>query len=68
MVRVKYLSMKNTSISMLFGKSPKITYVCGKCNCVNQSRISIDSIYLGKPYVKCEFCGEINDTGLEFDE
>jgi hypothetical protein len=64
MVKVKNLQMFNLSLSMLFGKSPKIHYICGKCNSYNETRISVCAVELGRPYVTCSHCGEINDTGL----
>jgi DNA-directed RNA polymerase subunit RPC12/RpoP len=64
MVKVKDLSMLNVSLSMLFGKSPKIKYICGKCNGYNETRISTSSVEMGYPYVICSHCGETNDTGL----
>lgn len=64
MVNVKKLQTWNMSISMLVGKSPKIKYICGKCSSYNETRISINSIKLGRPYVLCGYCGEINNTGL----
>jgi phage FluMu protein Com len=67
MVKVKDLSMWNLSLSMLFGKSPKIRYICGKCNMYNETRISTTAVELGRPYVKCSHCGEINDTGLKLE-
>lgn len=67
MVRVAYLHLLNMSISMLWGQSPKITYQCGCCGCVDTTRIPLDAIELGAPYIKCPYCGTINDTGLSFD-
>lgn len=64
MVHVRKLQMWNMSISMLVGKSPKIKYICDKCDSYNETRISINSVKAGKPYVLCGYCGEINDTGL----
>lgn len=64
MVQVRNLMMRNMSLSMLFNKSPKIKYVCGKCDSYNETRISLNAVRLGRPYVTCEYCNEINDTML----
>lgn len=64
MVKVRKLEMWNMSLSMLVGKSPKIKFICGKCNSYNEARISLDAIRCKKPYVLCFRCGEINNTGL----
>jgi uncharacterized Zn finger protein len=61
MVTVKSLQMLNLSLTMLFGKSPKIHYICGKCDSYNEARISVK---MGRPYVTCSHCGEVNDTKL----
>lgn len=67
MVKVKDLEMWNLSLSMLFGKSPKIKYICGKCNRYNETRISTSAVEMGYPYVICLYCGETNDTGLKLE-
>lgn len=64
MVNVKDMSVWNVSISMIIGISPKIEYICGKCGSYNTARISMESIKIGKPYVVCKLCYEINDTKL----
>ena len=66
-VKVKSLVMWSISISMLFNKSPKIKYICGKCEAYNKTRISLTMIELHRPYVKCKYCGQVNDTGLELN-
>jgi len=67
MVNVKKLQMWNMSLSMLFGKSPKINYICGKCDSYNETRISMNAVRMGKPYVVCSHCGEINNTKIELE-
>lgn len=64
MVNVRKLEMWNMSLSMLVGKSPKIKFLCGKCGSYNATRISLDAVKNGAPYVVCKNCGEINNTGL----
>jgi hypothetical protein len=65
MVTVRDLSMWNMSISMIFNKSPKIGYICGSCDGYSETRISMTAVRLGKPYVVCPYCGEVNDTMLK---
>ena len=64
MVNVKQLQTWSMSISMFAGKSPKIKYTCGDCGAYNETRIALNAIRIGKPYVLCAYCGEINNTGL----
>lgn len=64
MIKVKRLQMWNMSLAMIVGRSPKIKYICGKCDSYNEARIPIAAIEMGRPYVICSCCGEINDTGL----
>lgn len=63
-VKVGNLIMWNTSLSMLFNKSPKIKYICGSCDAYNEIRISLNAVRLGRAYVVCRHCGETNDTML----
>lgn len=65
MVNVKALEMWNMSISMLAGKSPKIRYKCGKCRRYNSTRISLQAVKAGNPYVVCAHCGTVNNTKLK---
>ncbi|MBY0755045.1 peptidoglycan-binding protein [Clostridium sardiniense] len=65
MVNVRDLEMWNKSLSMLFNKSPKIKYICGKCGSYNETRISLTAIKLNRPHVICGYCGEINNTGIK---
>ena len=63
----KNATMNRTSISVLFGKSPLISYVCGKCNLYNEVRIPIRAIQLDKPYVRCENCNCLNYIPVELN-
>jgi predicted SprT family Zn-dependent metalloprotease len=67
MVNVKRLQMWNMSLSMLIGKSPKINYICGKCDSYNETRISMNAVRMGRPYVICSYCGEVNDTKITLE-
>ena len=60
MVDVKDLSVCNWSPSIIFGKSPKITFQCGKCGIYSSVRTNIKSV----DKVVCPYCGEINKTHL----
>ena len=42
MVECKDFYMWNMSISQLFGYTPKINFICGKCDSFNEDRIPID--------------------------
>lgn len=60
MVKCKSFSMWSMSLSQLFGYSPKINFICGKCDSYNEERIPMQAIILERPYVKCKNCNEIN--------
>lgn len=60
MIRAKCFEMYNMSLSMLFGKSPKIKYICGKCGKYNKTRISVNAVKLKAPYTRCQSCGVTN--------
>lgn len=67
MVKPKALQMWSISLSSLFGKSPKVEYLCGNCGGHNSTRIPMEAIKRKKSYVICQYCGEINDTGIRFN-
>ena len=48
-VECEDFSMLNMSLSMIFGKSPKIKYLCGKCGRYNEGRLNISEIYWEVP-------------------
>lgn len=60
MVECYSFNMWNMSLSQLFGKSPKINFICGECQMYNEGRIPIRAIELGKPFLKCSYCNTIN--------
>ena len=49
MVECKNFNMWSMSISQLFGYSPKINFICGKCDSYNETRIPIAAIKLDRP-------------------
>lgn len=67
MYNCKRFEMYNTSLSMLFGKSPKISYICGRCNDYNETRMSIEAIDVNRPYAKCKTCGAINRIPIKIE-
>ena len=67
-VQCKKFSMLNMSIAELFGKSPKIKYICGNCDGYNETRIPMGSIKCGRPYAKCNCCGIINVIPIHIDD
>lgn len=62
MVNAKWVSAWNMSIACLWGKSPKITVICGKCNYSFSGRVPV--IRGNSAKLLCPACNEINDTGL----
>ena len=67
MVKCKNFSMWSMSLSQLFGYSPKINFICGKCDSYNEERIPMQAIILERPYVKCKNCNEINYIPIKMD-
>lgn len=68
MYNCKRFEMYSMSLSSLFGISPKISYICGKCNGYNETRIPLEAVELGRPYSKCEICGAINKIPIRIEE
>ena len=67
-VECENFSMLNMSLSMIFGKSPKIKYLCGKCGRYNEGRLNISEIYWEVPYLDCKYCGTTNKIPITIDE
>ncbi len=68
MVICKEAEMFCTSISMLFGKSPKVDFKCGSCGCWSSGRGNISNVNRnGGLLIECENCGEINKIPCELD-
>lgn len=65
-VLCKSFSMFRTSISIFLNKTPKIKYICGECGLYNEGRINVSNVKEGYPYIKCEFCGIINEIPIVF--
>lgn len=49
MVECHSFNMWSMSLSQLFGKTPKVTYKCGKCLHYNEGRMSIRQVEVGDP-------------------
>ena len=58
-IRVKRFQMWNVSVSMLFGASPKVKWICGECGGYNESRFCT-SYHRENPKVGCMHCGRVN--------
>lgn len=67
MVNVKSILMLDINRYIRFTRSSRIKYICGKCENSNLGRISIRAIRIGKPYMTCKHCNELNNTGLTLD-
>lgn len=60
MVECRDFNMWNMSLSMLIGKSPKVSFLCGKCDGFNEGRIPMGAVRCGRPWLTCMHCGETN--------
>ena len=67
MVNCRDASLWSMSVSMLFGKSPKIEFICGNCGRHNTGRISIEAVERHKPYMICSHCGEVNNIPINLN-
>jgi hypothetical protein len=59
-IKVKYFEMWNMSISMLFGKTPKVHMVCGKCSHYFSKRFNFSDFRDGNPKTLCPNCYTVN--------
>lgn len=60
MVMCRDFNMWNMSISQWFGKTPKISFICGECGNYSAGRIDVRAVQMGYPHIECKYCGEIN--------
>lgn len=67
MVRVKDFTCWSTSISFLFGKTPKVTMICGKCSHQFSKRFAPSDFRNGYPKAMCSNCLEINEVPLRVE-
>jgi hypothetical protein len=64
-IRVKNFECWNMSFSVLFGKSPKVKMICGKCdNFFSKRFTSIEFTYNGMPVTRCPECRTKNYVPL----
>lgn len=66
MVECYSFNMWSMSLSQLFGKTPKVTYRCGKCLHYNEGRMSVHQVEAGDPYLICQCCGEVNYIPIKY--
>ena len=61
-VRVAAFEGWNPSIASIFGKSPKLTCLCGECYAKQSLRfnLNLDFNYRGRPTYYCDNCGKRN--------
>lgn len=64
-IQVKYFEMWNTSITMLWGKSPKVNMVCGKCHFHFSKRFEPFDFRSGYPKVMCPSCHTVNYVPIQ---
>ena len=51
------------SIAQLFGRTPKIEFICGECGKYNSKRAYTDNCYNGVE-LTCDSCGTINELPI----
>jgi hypothetical protein len=59
-IRVKDFEMWNMSISLLWGKSPKVSLICGKCSYTFSKRFELIALKHRNPKVLCPCCNTRN--------
>lgn len=59
-VRVKAYSTFESSISFLFGKTPKVSMLCGSCSFQFSKRFSPIDFKNGHPHAMCPKCHTVN--------
>lgn len=67
-VECENFCMFNMSVATLFGKTPKIKYLCGKCGRYNTGRLDIAEVYWEVPFIDCKYCGATNRIPITFSE
>jgi hypothetical protein len=59
-IRVKDFECWNMSVSMLWGRTPKVEMICGYCNHYFTKRFSFYEMRHGNPKVMCPHCYTVN--------
>ena len=65
-VQCKDFNMWTMSLSQFFGKTPLIRFICGACGHYSEGRISVAQVRAGDPYIKCNYCDEINYIPIQY--
>lgn len=61
MVKCRNFEMWEMSLSMMFGRSPKVNFRCGKCGNWSSGRGNIENVNRnGGLLIPCSHCGETN--------
>lgn len=63
-VRVKDFECWSTSISFLFGKTPKVNMICGHCSSYFSKRFTPTDFRNGYPHAMCPTCTTVNYVPL----
>jgi hypothetical protein len=63
-IRVKNFSAYNTSISFLWGKTPKVDMECGNCSYFFSKRFEPVDFRNGHPKAMCPSCSTVNYVPL----
>ena len=50
MVECHSFNMWSMSLAQIFGKTPKVSYICGECGHYNDGRMSVRQVEWGDPY------------------
>lgn len=66
MVQCRDFRMWSMSLSQLFGRTPKIEWICGQCGGYNESRLYVKAVQCGRPYARCECCDETNYIPIHY--
>jgi DNA-directed RNA polymerase subunit RPC12/RpoP len=60
--------MWNTSITTLWGKSPKVEMICGKCSYHFSKRFDLIEFKVGYPRVICPYCNTLNSVPIVMED
>lgn len=63
-VRARDFNGWNMSVSMIFGKSPKLDIQCGKCGKWFSRRFDLEEF--PDPVTKCDYCRTVNMIPIKY--
>ena len=66
MYECKNFEMYTMSFSQLFGKTPKIKFICGNCEMYDSGRLDVEAVKWGKPFIRCSHCGAENYIPIKY--